>query len=88
MKKIALATSCLALLSGCATQETPDTWSIDCERNYSLNSRELAQCKEKVKQNETVRIQPGAVTLDSENARLVDTPGVDGKDGRRGSSSR
>ena len=88
MKKIALATSCLTLLSGCASQEATDAWSLNCERNYSLSPRELAQCQEKVKKSEALRIEPGAVTLDSENAILVNQPGVDGKEGRRGSGSR
>jgi hypothetical protein len=77
MKKIILATSCISLLSGCATQETPEAWSIDCERNYSLSPRELAVCKERVQKLEALKVQSGGVTLNSANDSL--DPGFDGK---------
>lgn len=60
------AISVLALLTAC---EHNPNWDRDCHSNYSVNDRELARCKEKMKANESAAVNSDAVTVDATNTQ-------------------
>ena len=58
------AVSALTLLAAC---EHNQNWNHDCHANYSVNDRELARCKERMKAHESVPADSNAVTVDGMN---------------------
>lgn len=60
------AISSLTLLAAC---EHDANWDRDCNANYSVNDRELARCKERMKGHEVVAVDSNAVTVDSTNTQ-------------------
>ncbi len=61
-----VAVSALTVLSAC--NHNPN-WNHDCNSNYSVNDRELARCKERLKENASVVPNTDAVTVDSTNTQ-------------------
>lgn len=58
--------STLAVLAAC---EHNPNWDRDCHANYSVNDRELARCKERMKTHESAVSDSNAVTVDSINTQ-------------------
>ncbi|AIL13101.1 hypothetical protein IM40_05610 [Candidatus Paracaedimonas acanthamoebae] len=60
------AVSTLTFLAAC---EHNPSWDRDCNANYSVNDRELARCKEKMKAHESTSTDSNAVTVDATNTQ-------------------
>ncbi len=61
-----LAVSTLTFLAAC---EHNKTWDHDCHANYSVNDREFARCKERMKSHESASVNSNAVTVDAMNTQ-------------------
>jgi hypothetical protein len=77
MKKILTLTSLVAL-AGCNAQTNRDNWSTNCEQHYSLNSRELSECKAKVADGRKWEVEPNTVSVDANEHDSFDTLGKGG----------
>lgn len=67
MKSVALSLVSLVVLSACAGN---GEWGDQCERNYSVNGRELSECKNKVEAGRSVDLKPGQVSIDEKGTEL------------------
>lgn len=63
MKHLLLSLSAAALLASCASDKD-QSWSSECEANYSLNERENKACLDKVKKGAKTDFPANAVSLD------------------------
>lgn len=61
-----VAVSTLILLTACNHSQN---WDHDCNSHYSVNDRELARCKERLKDNAVAIPATDAVTVDSINTQ-------------------
>lgn len=68
-----LAVVSVAGVAGCYQTNTP--WNMDCKTNYSVDSREYDQCKEKVSKQEA-EAKGGTVTLDPGNVNRPDAENI------------
>ncbi|MFN7710751.1 MAG: hypothetical protein ACK5O7_07330 [Holosporales bacterium] len=64
-----LAIASVAGVAGCYQTNTP--WNMDCKTNYSVDSREYDQCKDRVSKHQEAT-KGGSVSLDPGN---VNRPG-------------
>ena len=75
-----LATSVSALiLSACSPTGYNRPWEYNCEKNYSVNTREYLECLDRVKMNENIRTaqKPGSVSLDTRSTEYPDEDRLD-----------
>jgi hypothetical protein len=78
MMKTILTITGLMVLAGCNAQTNRDNWSTNCEQNYSLNSREMSECKAKVADDRKWEIGSGTISVDKNEHDPFDSIGKGG----------
>lgn len=72
MQKYVLIGVSTLILAGCQCFTKPDpSWDRNCKRNYSVNERELAECKNKVETKDYFG-DAGTINVDPENTKRTD----------------